>query len=105
MLDLGDNNVGDKGAELLRDSLKGTKCELTVLYLDFNKIGDIGAKHLSDAIKDNCKLTWLHLGRNNIGDQGAEYLSNALKDRNRKLPRLRVRLGSSQQGDALIDLG
>ena len=105
MLDLGDNNVGDKGAELLRDSLKGTKCELTVLYLDFNKIGDIGAKHLSDAIKDNCKLTWLHLGRNNIGDQGAEYLSNALKDRNRKLPRLRVRLGSSHQGDALIDLG
>ena len=105
MLDLGENNVGDKGAELLRDSLKGAKCELTVLYLDFNKIGDIGAKHLSDAIKDNCKLTRLHLGRNNIGDQGAEYLSNALKDRNRKLPRLRVRLGSSQQGDALIDLG
>ena len=105
MLDLGDNNVGDKGAELLRDSLKGAKCELTEFYLDFNKIGDIGAKHLSDAIKDNRKLTWLHLGRNNIGDQGAEYLSNALKDRNRKFPRLRVRLGSSQQGDALIDLG
>ena len=55
----------------------------------------------------------LGLQSNAIGDQGAKHLHDALKDRDRKLPRLRLRLGGNhigekvaeQLGDAFIDLG
>ena len=63
------NNIGDQGAAHLSDALKDVNCKLTQLYLGANRIGDQGAAHLSDALKDvNCKLTQLELERNMIGE-------------------------------------
>ena len=66
-MDLGRNNIGEKGAADLSDALKDANCKLTDLYLDSNNIGEKGAAHLSDALKDaNWKLTEFYLRRNNI---------------------------------------
>ena len=70
-LNLSGNRIGDKGAAHLRDALKDENCKLTVLDLSNNDIGHKGAANLSDALKDaNCKLTELHLAINSIGDLG-----------------------------------
>ncbi|KAK5797292.1 hypothetical protein F5H01DRAFT_385237 [Linnemannia elongata] len=52
---------------------------LTTLDLKRNKIGDNGARALSEALKTNSTLTTLNLESNNIGNNGAQALSRALK--------------------------
>ncbi len=70
-LDLGGNQIGDEGTQLLADALKQNKVKciflphlhhcylyffaqkLTILNLSKNKIGDKGATHLANALKEN----------------------------------------------------
>ncbi|OAQ25001.1 RNI-like protein [Linnemannia elongata AG-77] len=77
-LDLGDNSVGDNGAQALSEALK-TNSTLTTLNLLYNSIGSNGAVALSKALKTNSTLTTLNLGGYLIGDNGAQALSEALK--------------------------
>jgi len=69
-LDLGGNQIGDEGTQLLADALK------------LNKVKCIFLPHLH-----HCylyffaqKLTILNLSKNKIGDKGATHLANALKE-------------------------
>ncbi|XP_068690119.1 NLR family CARD domain-containing protein 3-like [Montipora foliosa] len=92
------NIMGNRGAAHLSDALKDVNCKLTQLSLINNILGSEEAAHLSYALKDvNCKLTQLKLGKNMIGDQGAAHLSDALKDVNCKLTQLD--LGKNMIGD------
>jgi Ran GTPase-activating protein (RanGAP) involved in mRNA processing and transport len=73
--------------------------KLTYLHLGWNLIGDEGAKHLADALRQNTvkyisspylchydllffiqTLTKLDIGGNQIGEKGANDLATALKD-------------------------
>jgi Ran GTPase-activating protein (RanGAP) involved in mRNA processing and transport len=71
------NNIGDEGAKALADAL-GKDSRLTSLGLFGNSIGDEGAKALADALGKNSGLTSLYLGANNIGAEGAKALADAL---------------------------
>jgi Ran GTPase-activating protein (RanGAP) involved in mRNA processing and transport/predicted Ser/Thr protein kinase len=77
-LNLAYNKIGEAGAKHLSDALKVNQ-SLRELQLYNNKIGDAGAKDLSDALKVNQSLTKLRLTSNEIGHVGASYLSDALK--------------------------
>ncbi|CAF3802344.1 unnamed protein product, partial [Rotaria socialis] len=58
---------------------------LTTLDMTSNTIGDLGAQHLSGALKNNTTLTKLNLRLNNIEHLGAQYLSDALRNNNVRL--------------------
>ncbi|KAG0099262.1 hypothetical protein BGZ93_008395 [Podila epicladia] len=77
-LDLGDNSIGDNGAQALAGALK-TNSTLTTLDLYNNSIGDYGAFSLSEALKTNSTLTTLVLSNNWIGPNGTGALAEALK--------------------------
>ena len=73
ILDLWENNIGDKGCIALSNYLP---CNLKGLVLADNKIGDYGAIALSSSLPS--MLEYLELWRNNIGDDGAIALCNSL---------------------------
>ena len=55
--------------------------------MEYNNIGDDGAKHIADALKVNRSLEELSLVNNNIGD-GKKYLwkiKQELRDANRDI--------------------
>ena len=62
---------------------------LQILNLDFNSIGDEGAKALATVLEKNRSLEELKLYKNNIGDEGAKALASAL-EKNRSLKRLEL---------------
>ena len=84
---------------LLYSRLIFTKKTLTLLNLQYNQIGDIGAEYLTDFLKHNKviiitsasflfiltfnflfqTLTELNLEENNIGDVGAHHLAKMLE--------------------------
>lgn len=89
-LNLGFTNITDEGAKHISDALKNDNCKLTQLYLDGNRIGSTGARHLSDALtNENCKLTLLKIGED-ITNQGVEFMRFSLTDSNCKLTELHV---------------
>ena len=89
-LDLGFTNITDQGAKHISDALKNDNCKLTELYLDGNRIGSTGAEHLSDALtNENCKLTLLKLGED-VGDDGVEFLKSSRIHPNCKLTELHI---------------
>ncbi len=53
---------------------------LEVLDLSSNKIGDTGARYISDAIRHNTALRVLNLKDNGIKDEGVKSISAALKE-------------------------
>jgi|GEM_PF-2212093 len=71
---LNSNKIDDVGAIALAESLKNKKIQ--TLSLDGNEIGDQGAKALAAALKINQKVT-LFLQDNKIGPTGAEALVKA----------------------------
>ena len=77
-LDLSYNNIGDEGAKVIADALKGNKT-LTTLDLSHNNIEVEGTKALAEALKDNKTLTTLNLSHNEIGDEGAKAIAEALR--------------------------
>jgi Ran GTPase-activating protein (RanGAP) involved in mRNA processing and transport len=49
-----------------------------VLDLSKNVIGDLGAQHLSNMIRNNCSLVSLSLQNNNISSKGASMLCESM---------------------------
>ncbi|CAM4848239.1 unnamed protein product, partial [Rotaria magnacalcarata] len=53
---------------------------LNDLWLHENKIGNVGAHYLADALRKNRGLTDLNLCSNQINDDGTQYLADALRE-------------------------
>ncbi|WP_342270462.1 leucine-rich repeat domain-containing protein [Rickettsia endosymbiont of Orchestes rusci] len=98
-LSLYTNNIGELGAKEISNALKENK-SLTLLNLQSNNIGELGAKEISNVIRSNKSLTSLDLQSNNIGDLGAKEISNALKE-NKSLTLLNLQ--SNNIGEATLD--
>ncbi|KAI8999542.1 hypothetical protein BC832DRAFT_534322 [Gaertneriomyces semiglobifer] len=100
-LDLGCNELGDKGAQLLATFLKDD-ASLEGLRLNANDIGPQGATSLANALHFNDRLNFLDLSNNNIGDEGGMALANALQI-NTTLTQLSL-VNTSLSGNSLIGL-
>ncbi|ORX45393.1 RNI-like protein [Piromyces finnis] len=89
-LSLRSNNITNKGAIALSESLKHNK-NLALLNLWNNKIGKEGAEALAEGLKVNQSLVGISLSRNIIKDEGAMALakvfSNILLPREEQLAR------------------
>ena len=81
-LTLRQNRLTDEVAKYLADAIKSNNCQLRTLDLTKNKISNIGAQHLAEAINH---LRTLHLSENNISDTGAKYLAEAINNNNCQL--------------------
>ena len=81
-LHLCDNLVTHEGALRLADALKRTARVggrgLRRLNCSRNRLGDIGAAAIADAILLGCGLEELHLASNDVGNVGAQGLARAL---------------------------
>ncbi|CAF1077600.1 unnamed protein product [Adineta steineri] len=78
-LNLGSNQIGAIGAKHVTDRLRDTTT-LTELDLNQNQIGDVGAQYLADALKNNTTLSELDLENNKIEDVGAQYIVDGLQN-------------------------
>ena len=80
VLNLSSTGIGSAGAKLLAEGLHSNQYTvIEELLLGDNNIGDIGANALSFALEDNTSITKLVLYKNNIGDIGAQSLASILK--------------------------
>ena len=72
-------SVGDEGCELLCRALRENST-VSVLDLSYNKISNIGAKHVADMLKVNTTLDVLYLYRNHLIDEvGFKYITDAIR--------------------------
>lgn len=71
--------IGDRGARQVAAALRNPRCRVKTLNLQFNSIGDNGAKAIANAVMDNKTLQKLYLGFNEIGDDGAQAMADALR--------------------------
>ncbi len=79
-LNLRNNNLGPRGAQLLAEFLVSSRT-LTSLRLAVNEMMDEGIKFLAEMLgKNTCVLLELTLTRNLITDTGAEMLAAGLCD-------------------------
>nr|XP_011768202.1 leucine-rich repeat-containing protein 71 isoform X5 [Macaca nemestrina] len=81
-LSLRNNNINDRGAQLLGQALSTLhSCNRTLvsLNLGFNHIGDEGAGYIADGLRLNRSLLWLSLAHNRIQDKGALKLAEVLR--------------------------
>ncbi len=76
---LANNEIDDDGAEALADNLQHSDCNLELLDLSHNGIGDIGIKSLCVTLQQHDSLKTLKLSSNNIGNDGAKSISDTLK--------------------------
>ena len=77
-LDLGNSDIGDKGAASLAAALEKNST-LTSIHLGYNNIGDEGAAILAAALETNLTLTSVTLTFDNIRDEGAASMATALE--------------------------
>ncbi|XP_032890347.1 NACHT, LRR and PYD domains-containing protein 3-like isoform X5 [Amblyraja radiata] len=77
-LDLSDNKLGDLGVKLVSVALRNPDCKILRLGLDKVGLTDSGAEDLASALSINPSLTQLGLGGNNLGDSGVKLVSAAL---------------------------
>ncbi|XP_032948174.1 leucine-rich repeat-containing protein 71 isoform X7 [Rhinolophus ferrumequinum] len=81
-LSLRNNNIDDRGAQLLGRALSTLhSCNRTLvsLNLSFNHIGDEGAGYIANGLRLNRSLLWLSLAHNRIQDKGALKLAEVLR--------------------------
>ena len=76
-LNIGDNKLGDHGAELLPKGITNNKT-LRNLDINNNNIGPSGATAIANALTMNTSLQQLSINDNNIGPSGATAIANAL---------------------------
>ena len=92
------NRISDLGVQLLAQAISNNNnTKLKVLYLGSNSINYEGAFHLGEMLKANKTLRRLNLSENNLGDQGVQLLANALSYPNRSL--LQLDLNSTKLAD------
>uniref|UniRef100_UPI0037E98A63 NLR family CARD domain-containing protein 3-like n=1 Tax=Semicossyphus pulcher TaxID=241346 RepID=UPI0037E98A63 len=90
-LDLSNNDLHDKGVELLSDGLKSPNCRLQILGLSGCLVTEKGCASLVSALKSNpSHLKELDLSFNHPGDSGVQLLSAGLDDQHWKLDTLKV---------------
>jgi len=68
------------------------------LVLNFNNIGNEGAKELATALRSNTTMTQLHLVGNQIGDDGAEDIADAIRTYDKRSRPLLLALISNHIG-------
>lgn len=90
-VDLSANGITDEGVAVLCTALvRNPVAALAYLNLNFNRIGDIGARALSLCLASNKNLTMLHLRKNGISTQGAAALKAAWIETGHKRTCLRL---------------
>jgi hypothetical protein len=105
-LNLGMCSLTDRCIPSLCKALQDKHCQLTVLLLWENAIGDKGAGMLfEDALtKEQCKLTELNLARCSLTDRCIPSLCKALQDERCKLTELRLYANQfTGKGKTLLD--
>ena len=75
-LGLFNNTIDEYGVLELAKIL--TKSKLQVLYLGNNRIGNVGAAALGEALKHNTTLKRLYLNQGSIGNDGLQMLAEGL---------------------------
>ena len=90
VLCLRESNISSDGARIISEALHDNNT-LEELFISRNKIGDIGAKCLAEALSgdNNTTLKQLCLGCNGITDHGIEYIATMLES-NQTLTHLRL---------------
>ena len=78
VLELSCNQIGPDGAQSLATYIKASDCVLESLFLKANKLGDLGAKAMAQAIAENRSLIHIDMTNNNIHDLGLCRVSEAL---------------------------
>ena len=91
-INLGDNSLGDLGANEVKKFIVHRGRKLQSLDLSRNRFTDSAAKDFAAALKhSNCKLESLKLSRNRFTDSAAKDFAAALKHSNCKLKSLDFR--------------
>ena len=80
LLNLGGNNLSDRGAQAVVQALKRHHHELDTLFLAQNKIGVKGARCVADLISSSPTLRSLSLSDNPLMDEGAVCIWKALPE-------------------------
>ncbi|XP_044056865.1 NACHT, LRR and PYD domains-containing protein 6-like isoform X2 [Siniperca chuatsi] len=90
-LDLSNNDLHDKGVELLSDGLKSPHCRLEILRLSGCLVTEKGCDFLASALNSNpSHLRELDLRFNHPGDSGVKLLSAGLDGPHWKLETLKI---------------
>lgn len=88
MIDLSNNQIGNRGAKELSEILKVNNT-VDKLFISNSPIGAEGIKHLAEALKQNTTLKSMDLSGISIGEGGATHLIDALR-KNKILTLLRL---------------
>ncbi|XP_032879281.1 NACHT, LRR and PYD domains-containing protein 3-like [Amblyraja radiata] len=89
-VDLGDNELGDIGVELVSAALVETDCTIQKLCLKNNGFTCSPAEKLATVLRRSRSLKELDLGHNKLGDRGMKRLTTALSDSDCQIQELRV---------------
>nr|XP_020495853.1 NLR family CARD domain-containing protein 3-like [Labrus bergylta] len=90
-LDLSNNDLHDKGVELLSDGLKSPHCRLEILSLSGCLVTEKGCTFLDSALNSNPSyLKELDLSYNHPGDSGVKLLRAGMDNRQWKLETLKI---------------